>query len=217
MKKILTWTVLFTSIICFIALLILVKEGKTQNFDENIMNMVYNLRIPPLNTLFETITYAGSWYAIVGVCLLFLAFDSTRRTYGIPLAEIAIFVTVINKTIKTLIARPRPDDTMWLVTEHGFSFPSGHSVTALAFYGLLIYLIHKNCKDKKKALVYSLLLGVLAISIGLSRIYLGVHYPTDVLGGWLEATFSLLLVCRFALPYQRNCSSPLLRVESHNN
>lgn len=91
---------------------------------------------------------------------------------------------MLNKLIKTAVQRPRPDDVVHLISEGGFSFPSGHSITSMFVFGLLIFLVRSNVRNKTAANVLTAVLSIPMILIGLSRIYLGVHYPTDVLAGW---------------------------------
>lgn len=80
-----------------------------------------------------------------------------------------------------------------LVQEKGYSFPSGHSFVAVAFYGFLIYLIITSNWNKKVKIVSSLFLTVLILLIGISRIYLGVHYPSDVTAGFIGGTIYLII------------------------
>ena len=77
--------------------------------------------------------------------------------------------------------------------KHGYSFPSGHSMISAAFYGFLIYLIYKKVKNKKLKITLIIVLSILIVSIGISRIYLGVHYTSDVLGGFLLSISYLIL------------------------
>lgn len=109
----------------------------------------------------------------------------------------AIFFFIIGSTnllnyfVKMIFYRPRPE---WsLVTELGYSFPSAHAMISMVFYGYFIYFTHKNLKSRWK-IVVEILFGLLIFSIGVSRIYLGVHYPSDVLGGYALG-FIWLMVC----------------------
>ena len=88
--------------------------------------------------------------------------------------------------------RPRPSKFQ-IISEKGYSFPSGHSMVSMAFYGLLIYLIYKYIKNKK--LKYSLIvtLSILIFLIGISRIYLGVHYASDVIAGFCISLSYLMI------------------------
>ena len=97
-----------------------------------------------------------------------------------------------NFSIKQIFQRPRPINTR-IIDESGYSFPSGHSMVSMAFYGYLIYLIHKNIKNKYVKVALTLLLSILIISIGISRIYLGVHYTSDVIAGFLVAIAYLII------------------------
>ena len=103
------------------------------------------------------------------------------------------------KVIKMLIARPRPPLTDRLVFEDGFSFPSGHSITSMAICILAVYFIQTEMKSRAAAKVLSIFIILFGIGIGASRIYLGVHYPTDVLGAWLlssAAAFAAIAAIR---------------------
>ena len=103
-----------------------------------------------------------------------------------------IILTGLNQILKYILQRPRPTEYR-LIEETGFSFPSGHSMVSMAFYGYLIYLIYKYVKNKDLKWISIVLLSILICSIGISRIYLGVHYTSDVLGGFL-ISLSYLIV-----------------------
>ena len=89
-------------------------------------------------------------------------------------------------------ARVRPVGIA-LIEQGGYSFPSGHSMMAFAFYGFIIYLINKSNMAKKKKIVITTLLSILILLIGVSRIYLGVHFASDVLGGFILSLIHLIL------------------------
>ena len=110
--------------------------------------------------------------------------------------EIPIISVVSNQVIKYIIRRDRPS-VLKLIKQGGYSYPSGHSMIAVAVYGLLIYFVLKKVKNKSWKYGLSFLLVVLIVSIGVSRIYVGVHYASDVLGGFILATAELLLLINF--------------------
>ena len=139
---------------CF--LLLLVLSGKEGCLDDPIRHFFYGLRSDALTPLAIGITDLSNTKFIIALCLILLILPQTRNIYGIPVSMGAIFVTILNKTMKHIIQRLRPEDIEHLVQEGGYSFPSGHSITSM----------------------FPLVL------VGPSRIYLGVHYPTDVLAGW---------------------------------
>lgn len=180
-------------IIGFVVMLLCLLTGHTEGFDDPVRNFFYGLRSDWLTPIVRAITYLGNWQTIVILCLALLIIKPTRITYGIPVSAGAIFVTVLNRVIKHLIQRPRPDDIMHLVSEGGFSFPSGHSITSMFVYGMLIYLVRSHVKNRQLADVLTVLLCIPLIGVGLSRIYLGVHYPTDVLAGWFLGIATIAL------------------------
>ena len=103
---------------------------------------------------------------------------------------------LLNQILKHIIQRTRPTEHR-IIDESGYSFPSGHSMVSAAFYGFLIYLIYKNVKNNylKWGLIISL--SLLIFLIGTSRIYLGVHYTSDVLAGFLIAISYLIIFTHF--------------------
>mgnify|MGYP003299002075 CR=1 FL=1 len=99
---------------------------------------------------------------------------------------------MLNQTAKIAFGRARPEDIN-LIIESGFSFPSGHSMVSLAFYGFFIYLLYHQKWSKIKRLLTCIPLVILVFMIGLSRIYLGVHYASDVLAGFALAMAYLII------------------------
>ena len=93
-------------------------------------------------------------------------------------------ITILNVLLKGILQRPRPIEYR-IINESGYSFPSGHSMVSMAFYGYLIYLIYKYIKNKYLKYTLITILSALIIIIGTSRIYLGVHYTSDVIAGFL--------------------------------
>lgn len=184
-------------IIIFVILLIAVMTGSAYSFDDPVREFIYSLRNDTLTVIMKIITYMGNWQTVTLLCIVLLAIKKTRCTYGIPVAAGAIFVTVLNKIIKSIVARLRPDVSLHLIVQDGMSFPSGHSITSMFVYGMLIYLLYaglKDCfleqKNSHSYVVRIILMVILAIPmifVGVSRVYLGVHYPTDVLAGWCLA------------------------------
>ena len=115
-----------------------------------------------------------------------------NKKIGISIFSNLVIVTILNQLLKAILQRPRPTEYR-IVEETGYSFPSGHSMVSMAFYGYLIYLIYKYVKNKYLKWISIVLLSILVCSIGISRIYLGVHYTSDVLGGFLISMSYLVI------------------------
>ena len=114
-----------------------------------------------------------------------------NKKYGTYITVNLILATIINIILKLIFIRERPLDG--IITETGYSYPSGHSFVSFAFYGFLVYLITKSNLTKRTKIFFTSLLIVLIPLIGLSRVYLGVHYPSDVLGGFIGGAIYLLI------------------------
>ena len=122
--------------------------------------------------------------------LLFILINNKK--IGLSIFSNLVIITVLNQLLKRILQRPRPTEFR-IIEETGYSFPSGHSMVSMAFYGYLIYLIYKYVKNKYLKWISIVLLSILICSIGISRIYLGVHYTSDVLGGFLVSISYLIL------------------------
>ncbi len=171
-------------IVLFLGMTYLVAGNYTQNMDLMVSAPFYAIRNPGLTTLAQGITYIGNWESITIICLLLLIYPKTRFKYGIPVAAAAIFTSLVKALVKLLLARPRPDAIYHLIIQGGYSYPSGHAITSISIFVIMIIMVQKYVDDRKKANLWTALLLIPALGIGLSRIYLGVHYPSDVLGGW---------------------------------
>ena len=177
----------------FIVILICVLTEHTTGFDDPVREFFYGLRAEWLTEIAVAITMMADKRFIIGICILLLIIPKTRMRFGIPLSAGALCVTIVNSTIKHLVQRARPD-VLHLVIEHGHSFPSGHSITSLFFYGLAIWLVWRYVNDPTARKVLTILLAIPMLLIGPTRIYLGVHYPTDVLAAWCLAVVAIVLV-----------------------
>jgi len=189
----------------FTAISFFVMTRDTLAFDTAVREFIYGLRSDGLTAFFKTVTYMGNWETVTLICCIFLVLPKVRIRFGVPLSVAAILATFTQKALKTAFQRPRPDLSLHLIQQGGYSFPSGHSFTILIFYGLLIFLCRSYIQDKHIANLITALLSCLIFLIGFSRIYLGVHFPTDVLGGW-SLGFSLLMIFVSALLFLRENS-----------
>lgn len=182
-----------TGFALFVAISYFVITQDTSLFDTVVREYIYDLRNEGLTFVFTKITYLGNWNTITLICCLVLLVPRVRMSFGLPLSVAAIFASLIQKVLKVSFHRARPDLSLHLINQGGYSFPSGHSFSVLIFYGMIIFLCRQNIKDRKAVNLITVLLSCLIILIGFSRIYLGVHYPTDVLGGWSLGLCVLML------------------------
>lgn len=173
----------------FILLLTQINSETLVAFDEAVYNLLeHNSR---LTSIMKFITFFGDSQTLIMLAIVaFIAIRNKKEAATVPL-NLALIATC-NATLKLLIKRPRPVGIS-LIEASGYSFPSGHSASSFAFYGFLMYLIYNNCKNQKLKIVSMMFLGILIFLIGLSRIYLGVHYASDVLGGYSLAALYLIL------------------------
>lgn len=190
--KNLKWIVLF---VCIVGFLLLAEDA----FNKEIMNgdaIGYKFISTYLISDFATpiakfITNFGGAICLIGIAIiLFIAIKDKK--IGITIALNLGIVTILNQLLKRILQRPRPEEFR-IINESGYSFPSGHSMISMAFYGFLIYLIYKNVKNKYLKWTLITVLGILIVSIGISRIYLGVHYTSDVAAGFLVAIAYLII------------------------
>lgn len=175
----------------FILITVLMITNNTKIIDETIYNYIYSFRSNLLDTFFKTTTKCANTMTVIIMVFILLIFLGKENIYKLILTVTTTVLT--NQGLKHIIRRIRPEHIR-LIKEKGYSYPSGHSMISIALYGLLIYLIYKNVKNKILKSLLIVILLVLILSIGISRIYLGVHYPTDVLAGFSIALPILILI-----------------------
>ena len=197
MKKYLKWIVCLLSIIIFLILGYLIKTQNDIILDSVVYNFISKFINNNLTHIIKFITFLGGATFVIALTLLALLLLKNKRI-GTFMGLDLIVITIFQYILKAIFSRPRPVHIN-LIEETNYSFPSGHSLTAMAFYGFIIYLIYKsNIKYKK---VYIILLSILILLIGLSRVYLGVHYITDVLGGFTFSVFYIIIFIELTKKY----------------
>ena len=173
------------SVICYGVLSYdsLVIDTKVYSFiTNNIMN-------DGLTPILKAITELGGVGFTVVLTLLIIIFSKKYRWF---IAGNVVLTTLVNQIVKHIVRRPRPS-VLRLVDESGYSFPSGHSMVSVALYGIIVYTIYKNVKNKYVKWISIVLLSLLVLFIGFSRIYVGVHYFTDVVGGFTLGLVVLII------------------------
>ena len=183
-KKNLKWDVLFICLVGFLALTEDVFNKEIMQGDIIGYKIISTFLISDFVTpIAKFITNFGGaiFLSIATIALLLLI---KNKKIGLSIFSNIVIITILNQLLKRILRRPRPTEFR-IVEETGYSFPSGHSMVSMAFYGYLIYLIYRYIKNKYIKWSLIVLLSILICLIGISRIYLGVHYTSDVLGGFL--------------------------------
>lgn len=190
--KNLKWIILFICLIGFFALAEDVFNKEIMNGDIIGYKVISTLLISDFITpIAKFVTnFGGAIFLVVLTITLFILIKNKK--IGISILSNLVIITILNQLLKKILQRPRPTEFR-IVEETGYSFPSGHSMVSMAFYGYLIYLIYKYVKNKYVKWCSIVLLSILICSIGISRIYLGVHYTSDVLGGFLVSISYLII------------------------
>jgi len=197
--------------VCLLCLFVFLKitremlETEFTAFDFNISHWVYSFRSPWLTPIMQFFSLLGESATIVFTFLLsILFFINKHRKEALVFCLTLLMGVVINISIKNLIQRPRPSIDP-LVTLHSYSFPSGHAMNAMIFYSLIAYYAYHFLHHRKLSLMISLLCGVIVLSVGISRVYLGVHYPSDVVAGFVAGfcwVCTVLLIDRTIVFYR---------------
>ncbi len=170
-----------------------VIEGERLAFDTQVIDTVRAWAAPWLMPLMIALTRMGEWWFMAGVGLVagWAWWRAGQRGKVIILVTTALGGAALNQLLKLVFHRTRPDELGRLVTVNGYSFPSGHAQMSFCFYVILVFLL---VYGRPSWLRFVGMVGALALvgMIGLSRIYLGVHYPSDVVGGFAAAAVWVL-------------------------
>jgi len=177
------WLVII-SIILFAILSVYVEAGITAGFEGWVYSESVEHMSPVVTAIIKGVTHIGDSTVIIPFCLLLILLPRSRRTVALPVSSTVILSTLLNILLKNIFARERPD-ILRLINETSYSFPSGHAMINASLYTMLILLIFKFIKSPVRKLTLSALCIVLIIAIGFSRVYLGVHYAGDIIGGWI--------------------------------
>jgi undecaprenyl-diphosphatase len=207
---------LVAAVLAFAGLAELVQEGVTQRMDEAILLWMNGHASPQLTEVALEVTSLGSTAMVwMTLCIASAFLWTARHHYSVVLLWVAMAGgTVINLTLKGIFARPRPHLFPWRTEMVGHSsFPSGHALTAVVLYATLAYLLARLGSTRALRRITLAVALLVIVLIGLSRLYLGVHYPSDVLAGFIVglgwATFCALGIEAIRYFRQRKPGHPL--------
>lgn len=188
-----------TLAITFMLLLKNVLQNRIQEFDQMVYSFIIRYKREEMTNVLKILTNFGGAFVVIGLSVVLIGMMKNKK-FSICMVANLVGVTVLNQVLKFVIQRPRPGESYQLIKESGFSFPSGHSMASMAFYGLLIYFAYKKIENKKIKYLVMVLLGSIIFTIGVSRIYLGVHYASDVIAGFCLSILYLIIFIKIAIP-----------------
>ena len=202
-RKNLKWFIVFICLILVIGILEDVLEDEILKLYIYGYDLVSKFLISDFVTpIAKNITHLGGAIFLITLSLILLLIIKNKKIGILIWLNLGISV-LLNQALKFIIQRPRPTEFR-IINESGYSFPSGHSMVSAAFYGFLIYLIYKNVKNKYLKWSLITLLSLVILTIGISRIYLGVHYTSDVIAGFLISVSYLIIFIHFAKDFMKN-------------
>ena len=192
-KNIIKWILCAITAILAIVVTINVKNGRILELDLNIYKFFSeNIINDKLTPIVKVITHIGGAKIVFVLTILAIILIKGLKNKLFLLTGI-VGTAGLNVVLKHIIQRERPNINR-LIPEKGYSFPSGHSMMSMAFYGMLIFLIFKYVKNTALKWTLIVILTILLSTIGITRIYLGVHYPSDVIGGFLVSLTYLFIL-----------------------
>lgn len=170
--------------------------------DAEIMNFIAPFRNIGITKALIFLTFLANWQIIVSLSIVAIVILGLLRKKREIIFLITALISgeIIYSLFKLLIHRQRPDIKFFLISENGYSFPSGHAVMSVVFYGIISYFIYKICKKWWQKLILLSTFFIFIFLIGLSRIYLGVHWTSDIIVGWL---LGFLILVFFIVIFER--------------
>lgn len=182
------------AVLCLSAMVVEGKNGDGLEVDALVIDMMQAVKSPLLTGVFRGISYSASTGAMAGMVLILCWrwYRQGRRSDAALLLTTVAGGAILGLVLKSLLSRPRPEGAVWLTWATGWSYPSGHTLSAVTFAGLLAYLTSKG-RTGWRVLITWLTAGFWAACVGVSRVYLGVHYPSDVLASVALGALVLLV------------------------
>jgi undecaprenyl-diphosphatase len=192
------------SIIGFSLISLLISDQKIIRFDRTIIDRVQGLETPILTSMMKFFTFIGSAPFVIILSFFLLLFLYKVLHHRLELILFVAAITgsaLLNGILKHFFQRVRPDFHR-LIEIEGYSFPSGHAMNAFSVYSIISFLLWRHIQSRIGRSILILISVVLILAIGISRIYLGVHYPSDIIGGYFASGFWVTTAIMFFQYYQ---------------
>lgn len=184
--------------VIFVTVMVLALTGTIESFEPTL----HTLLNPEaeIGEFMHSFTIFGDTILDVFIIAVLVFLPFTTKQVGIPVAATAITSTILNKVIKSIVARPRPDEALRLLEIDGFSFPSGHAMNNAAIYIAIMMCLLPLCKTKAQKGIVITIFTIIPLIIGVSRVYFNVHFASDVVCGWCLGAIVALLMTELVKP-----------------
>lgn len=186
-RKNIKWVLVGVLLFCFTLIAIFLVTDKIHVLDNFVYGLISKCISPNITKFFKLITKLANPITTIIVVLIVCYMLGIKEKDKRGVIEFCLcigIIAILNFALKNIFTRTRPE-LINMITETGYSFPSGHSALSMAVYGYIIYLVNTRCSNKTLKIVSSIFLGIAIILVGTSRIYLGVHYASDVLAAFM--------------------------------
>jgi undecaprenyl-diphosphatase len=190
------WLVTALALILFVWLAREVTRGDAMRLDTPIRNAVHARSSPPLTAMMRGVSLCGSEVILapLGVILVWWLVTAKRRRAAVVFAVAALGAEGLDQIMKLLFDTPRPEPFFGLASPITHSFPSGHAMESCCFFGVLAMILAARERSRLKRMAIFAAAALLVGLMGFSRVYLGFHYPTDVVAGYAAAVVWLAVV-----------------------
>nr|WP_256336630.1 phosphatase PAP2 family protein [Paenibacillus sp. OK060] len=190
-------------LIAFVSIALSISDNQIHTFDDTLIGWIQGMESPGMTRFMQLFTWIGSEVPVVVITILAMLVLYIYLRHKRELLFLACVIagsTLLNALIKLVFQRARPTINR-IIEVSGYSFPSGHSMAAFSLYGGLAFLIWKHVPTATGRVLMIIVSAIFILTIGMSRIYLGVHYPSDVVGGYFLSGCWLAVCIWF---YQRH-------------
>ncbi|WP_160719068.1 phosphatase PAP2 family protein [Bacillus sp. USDA818B3_A] len=188
---VLAFVISLGSVIGFSLMSLWISDQKIVGFDRAVIGFVQGKESSSLTQMMKGFTFIGSapFVVVVSLCLLYFLYKVLHHRMELILFVYAVIGSaILNQLLKQFFHRVRPE-LHRLIEAGGYSFPSGHAMNAFTVYATITFLLWRHIRYRWGRGLLIVISTLMIMMIGISRIYLGVHYPSDIIGGYFASSF----------------------------